>query len=114
MKQDRVKWLQRFEKIAQKRLTSKIQMMRISIRKKDWTTAFIMHAVNTGDFNEAVLPASILKYQDEMFKNLGNTVKAWQKKGTRETWKITRVKVSSTEIDIRLRAVAAPIKKGTK
>ena len=114
MKQDRVKWLQRFEKIAQKRLTSKIQMMRITIRKKDSTTVFIMHAVDAGDFNEAVLPASILKYQDEMFKNLGNAVKAWQKKGTRETWKITRVKVSSTEIDIRLRAVAAPIKKGTK
>jgi hypothetical protein len=114
MKQDRLKWLKGFEKIAQKRLTSRIQMMRVTIRKKDWMTAFTMHAIDTGLFNDAVLPASILKYQDVMFSSLGKTVKAWQKKGARETWKITRVKVSKTEIEIRLRAVAAPIKKGTK
>lgn len=114
MKQDRLKWLKGFEKIAQKRLTSRIQLMRVTIRKKDWVTAFTMHAIDTGLFNDAVLPASILKYQDEMFSSLGKAVKNWQKKGTRETWKITRVRVSKTEIEIRLRAVAAPIKKGTK
>ena len=114
MQKDRIKWLKGFEKIAKKRLTSKIQLMRITIRKKDWMTAFIMHAVDTELFNDAVLPASILRYQDEMFTSLGKAIKGWQKKGVRETWKITRVRVSRTEIEIRLRAVAAPIKKGTK